>query len=187
MRAFFMGWNMKYEREKESPGLLHPFAPVFDARSCALVLGSFPSVKSRENAFYYGHPQNRFWRLLAKLFSGDVPQTIAEKTEFLLLRRIALWDMVEACTITGSADSTLSAQRLNDVPALLRETGIRHVFANGLTAGKLYRTHLEKTSGVPILVLPSTSPANAAWSMDRLTVAWRPLADAVQKPGEDTL
>ena len=103
------------------------------------------------------------------------------------MHRIALWDVVEACTITGSADSTLSAQRLNDVPALLRETGIRHVFANGQTAGKLYRTQLEKKTGVPILVLPSTSPANAAWSMDRLTIAWRPLADAVQKHDEDTL
>lgn len=180
MRAFFMGRMMKYGHGRESQGLSHPFAPVFDARSSVLVLGSFPSVKSRENAFYYGHPQNRFWRLLAMLFHGGVPGTVAEKTEYLLMHRIALWDVVEACAIAGSADSTLSAQSFNDIRALLRETGIRFVFANGQTAGRLYRAHLESETGILITVLPSTSPANAAWSLERLAEAWRPLADAAQ-------
>ena len=185
MRAFFMGRIMKYEQDWETQRLSHPFAPVFDARSRALVLGSFPSVKSRENEFYYGHPQNRLWRLLARLFSDSVPQTIKEKTAFLLARRIALWDVAEIVTITGSADSTLSAQRLNDIPALLHETDIRHIFANGQTAGKLYRAQLEKITGIPIHVLPSTSPANAAWSLERLSTAWQPLTDAVQIDIED--
>jgi hypoxanthine-DNA glycosylase len=180
MRAFFMGSKMKIEQTMETPGLAHPFAPVFDARSEALVLGSFPSVKSRENAFYYGHPQNRFWRLLAALFSDKVPETISDKKDFLLMRRIALWDAVQTCTIAGSADSAISAQSYSDITALLQKTGIRSIFANGQTAGKLYRSHLEMDTGLPILILPSTSPANAAWPLSRLLTGWQPLFDALR-------
>ncbi|HPJ02316.1 MAG TPA: DNA-deoxyinosine glycosylase [Candidatus Limiplasma sp.] len=159
--------------------LIHPFGPVFNKHSRVLVLGSFPSVISRENAFYYGHPQNRFWRLLAALFGTAVPETIAEKTEFLLLHRIALWDVAAACTITGSADSTLVSLEYNDIPSLVQKTEIRYIFANGQKAGHLFRTHLELQTGLPIQILPSTSPANAAWSLQRLMTGWRALVEAL--------
>ena len=158
--------------------MIHPFEPVFDARSHALVLGSFPSVKSRENAFYYGHPQNRFWRMLAALFSQDVPHTMTEKKRLLLQHRIALWDVVSACDITGSADSLLIPHKLNDIASLLIETKIRYIFANGQKAGKLYRAHMEAQTGISIQILPSTSPANAAWTLDKLIAAWTPLRTA---------
>jgi len=160
-------------------GLQHPFPPVADARSSVLVLGSFPSVKSRETAFYYGHPQNRFWKLLALLLGQPAAVTTAEKIAFLHANRIALWDVVSRCEITGSADSTLLPQAYNDVPSLLRGTQIQAVFANGQTAGKLYTKHIAPLTGIPVLTLPSTSPANAAWSLNRLAEAWRPLRDAL--------
>ncbi|MBE0601118.1 MAG: DNA-deoxyinosine glycosylase [Firmicutes bacterium] len=175
---------MKYEFSRQTPeGLLHPFDPVFDARSKALVLGSFPSVKSRENAFYYGHPQSRFWPVLAALFSQRIPQTIPEKTEFLHLHHIALWDMAETCTIKGSADSTLSLRSVNDIPALIAKTDVSQVFANGQLAGRLYKTHAEHLTGLPIRVLPSTSPANAAWTLDKLIGGWQPLLEALRHAG----
>ena len=160
-------------------GLQHPFPPVADARSSVLILGSFPSVKSRETEFYYGHPQNRFWKLLAILLEQDVAETTPEKIAFLHANRIALWDVVNRCEITGSADSTLLPQAYNDVPSLLRDTQIFAIFANGQTAGKLYEKHIAPQAGISALILPSTSPANAAWSLNRLAEAWRPLRDAL--------
>jgi TDG/mug DNA glycosylase family protein len=174
---------MNEERNSDEKGLNHPFRPVIDARSRALVLGSFPSVKSRENAFYYGHPQNRFWRVLAALFAQEVPYSIDDKIAFLLERRIALWDVVSACDITGSADSALIPLRLNDIASLLRGTQIRRLFANGQKAGRLYREHLENQTGIPIQILPSTSPANAAWTPEKLITAWQPLRFAVSDGG----
>ena len=161
------------------PGISHPFQPVADAASRALVLGSFPSVKSRETAFYYGHPQNRFWKLLSLLFADDIPQTTAQKIALLRKHHIALWDVVAHCEITGSADSTLIPYTLNDIESLIRDTGIRYVFANGKKAGTLYQTHILPQTGIPAVILPSTSPANAAWSLERLEIAWQPLCQAV--------
>lgn len=169
---------MKDERARVSRGLTHPFAPVIDARSRALVLGSFPSVQSRLNSFYYGHPQNRFWRVTAALFSQAVPSSIAEKTSFLLTHRIALWDVVSACDITGSADSTLTPLMLNDIASLLRGTEIRVIFCNGQKAGKLYQARWLDQIELPMQILPSTSPANAAWTLERLLTAWEPLRAA---------
>ena len=166
--------------------MIHPFAPVYDKRSRVLVLGSFPSVKSRENAFYYGHPQNRFWRLLAAQFGTAMPETIGEKTEFLLLHRIALWDVAAACTVTGSADSTLVPLQYNDIPSLVQKTDIQYIFANGQKAGQLYRANLEKQTGVPIQILPSTSPANATWSLQRLITGWRALVEALESSEDST-
>jgi TDG/mug DNA glycosylase family protein len=181
MRALFMERIIDGMMNKEeTKGLQHPFKPVVDARSRALVLGSFPSVRSRNTAFYYGHPQNRFWKVLAALFAQSVPETIAEKTALLHRRHIALWDVVASCTIIGSADSALTPLKFNDVASCIRETDIRRVFANGQTAGKLYRAHLEKAAGIPVHILPSTSPANAAWTLERLMDAWLPLYDAVK-------
>lgn len=174
---------MKAQRAGKTEGLHHPFPPVADAQAQALVLGSFPSVKSRETAFYYGHPQNRFWRLLALLFSAPIPETIEEKTVLLHHHHIALWDVVSDCDITGSADSSLTPYALNDIASLLHGTQIRHVFANGQKAGKLYQAKLEAQTGLPIAILPSTSPANAAWSLERLAGAWQPLCTAVGETG----
>jgi double-stranded uracil-DNA glycosylase len=181
MRAFF--WKeervMNERKTSSEKDLRHPFAPVADAWAAVLVLGSFPSVKSRENAFYYGHPQNRFWRVLASLFEESVPQSVEEKIAFLHRNRIALWDVVAVCDITGSADSELNPLAYNDVAFLVKNTQIRRIFANGQTAGKLYRKHLEPLTGMPVYILPSTSPANAAWSLERLVAAWRQLPDAL--------
>ena len=150
---------------------IHPFAPVFDADCRLLVLGSFPSVKSRENAFYYGHPQNRFWRVLAAVYGESAPADTDEKTAFLLRRHIALWDVIASCEIAGSADMSIRAAVPNDLPALLARCPIERILLNGKTAEKVY---LKYWRALPIqhVTLPSTSPAHAAWRMERLTLEW---------------
>ncbi len=150
----------------------HTFAPVFDEASEILVLGSFPSVKSREQGFYYGHPRNRFWSILAALYGGEMPRSIAEKTAFLHRNKIALWDVIESCEITGSSDASIKNAVGNDLDVILSAAPIRAIFANGKTAEALYRRLLLPRFGREIAVLPSTSPANAAFSLDRLVEAW---------------
>ena len=149
----------------------HPFAPVVDENCRVLILGSFPSVKSRENAFYYGHPQNRFWRVLAAVFDEQVPQTTEEKTAFLLRYHIALWDVIASCDIVGSGDSSIKNVVPNDLKAIMDKAKIVQVLLNGQTAGKLYKKY-QKNAAIPFTVLPSTSPANAAWSVERLAAFW---------------
>ncbi len=151
--------------------IVHPFRPVWDESSRILILGTFPSVKSRENQFYYGHPQNRFWRMLGAVYQAAPPETIEEKTAFLLRRHIALWDVIESCRITGSADSSIREATPNDLPGLMRRCPIQRVLLNGRKAEQLY---LKYWSGLPVscAALPSTSPANAAWSLQRLADAW---------------
>lgn len=153
--------------------ITHPFPPVFDANSRVLILGSFPSVKSREVSFYYGNPQNRFWRVLAALFGGDVPSTVEEKRAFLLSHGIALWDVIASCDIVGSDDSSIKNALPNDVKSLVAKTRVERVFTNGGTAHRLYRAHLEREVGIEAAALPSTSPANASYSLIRLVEAWR--------------
>ena len=150
----------------------HTFAPVFDESSEILVLGSFPSVKSREQGFYYGHPRNRFCSVLAAVYGGELPQSIAEKTAFLHRNKIALWDVIESCEITGSSDASIKNAVGNDLDVILSAAPIRAIFANGKTAEALYRRLLLPRFGREIAVLPSTSPANAAFSLDRLVEAW---------------
>lgn len=150
----------------------HPFAPVCDENCRILILGTFPSVKSRETAFYYGHPLNRFWKVLAGIFESDIPQTIAEKKAFLLQHHIALWDVIESCDIVGSGDSSIKNAVPNNLREIFEKADIQHVFLNGQTAGKLYQKY-QKTEGIPFATLPSTSPANAAWSLEKLTDAWK--------------
>ncbi len=157
---------MKKERIK------HNFEPVFDENSKVLILGTFPSVKSREQQFYYGHPQNRFWKLLALLTEEDVPQTISEKKEFLLRNRIAIWDVVQSCTIEGSSDSSIRDVVANDISAILEKAQIREIFTNGGKAFELYKKYVYPVSGIDAIKLPSTSPANAAFSMERLMREW---------------
>lgn len=158
-------------------GLSHPFAPVWDGRSRALVLGTFPSVLSRQNEFYYGHPQNRFWRVLAAVLGAPAPGSVEEKRALLLTNHIALWDVLAACDIRGSADASIANPVPNDIGLILRGAPIMCVFANGQAAAALYRKHAQPLTGVPVLALPSTSPANAAWSLLRLAEAWRPVAE----------
>lgn len=152
--------------------VVHPFEPVFDSRSRILVLGSLPSVLSRENRFYYGHPQNRFWRVLAAVFAQPVPETIDEKTAMLLRNGVALWDAVAECDIVGSSDASIRNVRPTDLTRIFDACRIEAVFANGHTAAKYYNRYQKPLCGRPITVLPSTSPANAAWPLERLIGAW---------------
>ena len=158
----------------------HPIPPVFDGQSEILVLGSFPSVKSRETGFFYGHPQNRFWRVLAALFDAPAPMSIAAKRLLLLENHIALWDVLAACDITGSADGSIRNAVPNDIAGLLKTAPINAVFANGQAAATLYRRFCEADAGVPAVALPSTSPANAAWTVEKLAEGWQPLRACVQ-------
>ena len=151
----------------------HPIDPVFDENSEILILGSFPSVKSREAAFFYGHPQNRFWRVLAAVRETEVPGTVAEKRAFLLREHIALWDVIARCEITGSADGSIKNAEPNELDRILKAAPIRAVFTNGKTADKLYDRFFGGAIPLPKTCLPSTSPANAAFSLDRLIVAWQ--------------
>lgn len=169
---------MNEEKNKQKP-VKHPFPPLYDENSRVLILGSFPSVKSREQMFFYGHPQNRFWRVLAGVFSCAVPQTIEEKRRFLLSKGIALWDVIASCEITGSSDSSIKNVVANDLRQILEAADIRKIFVNGKTAEKYYKKYTEPIIGREAICLPSTSPANAAWSLERLTEAWQAVAEGI--------
>lgn len=153
--------------------IVHPIDPVFDTNSRILILGSFPSVKSRESGFFYGHPQNRYWKVLSAVFEEECPETIPEKKAFLLRNHIAAWDVIHSCEITGSSDASIRNVTVNDLGMILRAAAIREIYVNGKTAEKMYRKYTEPVLGRPCTVLPSTSPANAAWNLERLTEAWR--------------
>ncbi len=153
--------------------IAHTFPPVYDERSKLLVLGTFPSVKSREAEFYYAHPQNRFWKVLSAVLDVPLPQSIEEKRQMLLEHHIALWDTVASCSITGSGDASIRDVVPNDISLILRAAPIRAVCTNGAKAHELYRRHILPQTGIEDIHLPSTSPANAAWSLERLCVEWK--------------
>lgn len=157
---------MEYEH------IVHSFEPVYDKDSEILILGTLPSVKSRENNFYYGHKQNRFWKVLATLLKEPVPDTIEEKKAMLLAHRIALWDVIQSCDIKGSSDSSIKNVQPTDIGMILEKTNITRIYANGNKAGQLYKRYQFSVTGIEAMVLPSTSPANAAWSLERLCEAW---------------
>lgn len=152
--------------------IIHPIPPLFDAQSETLILGSFPSVKSREAAFFYGHPQNRFWGVIAAVFESEKPKTIEEKKQLVLKNNIALWDVIAQCEIEGSADSTISDVTANDLSVILQNSKVERIFVNGKTAEKYYNKYTYPKTGIKAICLPSTSPANAAWSFERLVEAW---------------
>ena len=152
--------------------ITHEFEPVFDQSSRILILGTLPSVKSREQNFYYGHPKNRFWKVLAAITEEPVPCTIQEKKLLLIRHHIAVWDVIQSCEIIGSSDSSIRNVIPADIPWLLAQAPIQAVFGNGAKACELFCKYLAKTTGIPIQKLPSTSPANAAWNIERLTSAW---------------
>ena len=161
--------------------IVHPFGPLFDANSRVLILGSFPSVKSREQQFFYGHPQNRFWKVLAALFNREVPATIGQKKELILGNRLALWDSVASCIITGSSDASIREVQANDLSVILDHCPIRRIFCNGKTSWTMYEKWIQPSSGREAVCLPSTSPANAQWSLDRLIEAWSVILDNINE------
>lgn len=151
----------------------HTFLPVWDAHTKVLILGSFPSVKSREMQFYYGHPQNRFWKMLAGVFGVPEPRTIEEKKALLLQEGVGLWDVIASCEIRGSSDSSIRNVVPADLAGLLQKAPVEKILANGATAHKLYQKYAEPLTGMAAVKMPSTSPANAAWSLERLVTAWK--------------
>ena len=151
----------------------HPIPPVYDSNSKILILGSFPSVKSREAGFFYGHPQNRFWKLLAALFEDAIPHTIEDKRAFLLLHKIALWDVIASCSITGSSDASIKDVVANDISPILTAAPVAQIFTNGKTAASLYKKYIFPKTKRESICLPSTSPANAAWTFEKLCGEWK--------------
>lgn len=159
--------------EKEYKRIVHTFEPIFNKDSKILILGSLPSVKSREEGFYYGHPQNRFWMVLSSICNHKVPNTIDEKVELLLTNNIAIWDVINSCDIIGSSDSSIKNVVPNDLSIILNNCNIESIYANGKTSSRLYKKYSEKQTGIKINELPSTSPANARYTLDRLIKEWK--------------
>ena len=162
--------------------VIHEIPPLFSPSSSILILGSFPSVKSRECGFFYGHPQNRFWKVLSGLFREDLPVSIPEKQQFLLRHHIAVWDVIASCEIHGSSDSSIKNALPNDLSVILSHTCIRQIFCNGTTSWKLYQKYMKPQYAVDAVKLPSTSPANAAFSLERLTEEWSVILPYLKNP-----
>ena len=155
--------------------IIHPIKPIYDKNSEILILGSFPSVKSREEEFFYAHPQNRFWRVLAAVYQKDVPKTTADKKIFLTENKIALWDVLASCEIKGSSDSSIKNISVNDISPILKCADIKRIFTNGTTAYKYYTKYIEPVIKRSAVCLPSTSPANAAKNLESLCSIWQAL------------
>ena len=152
---------------------IHNIPPVYNENSKILILGSFPSVKSRESNFFYGHPQNRMWKLLSALFACKLPITVDDKKALLLNNNLAMWDVIASCDIVGSNDSSIKNVTPNDISKILSNADIRLIVTNGKKADALYRQYIFPKVGIDALCLPSTSPANAAYSLDRLIDEWK--------------
>ena len=157
--------------------VFHPFEPLYDRNSRILILGSFPSVKSREQQFFYGHPQNRFWKVIAALYHRDVPATIPEKKELILSNGLALWDSIASCVITGSSDASIREVQANDLNRILVYSPIQRIYCNGKTSWQQYEKLIRPQLGREAACLPSTSPANAQWTLPRLIEAWSVILD----------
>ena len=157
--------------------VIHPFPPLFTENSRTLILGSFPSVRSREAMFFYGHPQNRFWKVTALVFGEKVPGTIEEKKELILSHELALWDSIHSCRITGSSDSSVRDVVPNDLGYVISGSSINRIFCNGTLSYNMYQKYILPSTGIEAVKLPSTSPANAAYSLERLVSEWRIIAE----------
>ena len=153
--------------------IVHPIPPLYGKNSKILILGSFPSVKSREAEFFYGHPQNRFWAVVAAVFGKERPETIEKKKRLILENDLALWDVIGSCEIVGSADSTISNVTANDLSVIINNSNVDRIFVNGKTAEKYYNKYTYPKTGINAICLPSTSPANAAWNFEKLVEAWK--------------
>ena len=156
----------------------HPFPPLYDKDSKILILGSFPSVKSRENMFFYGHSQNRFWKVIAAVFKEEVPLTIPEKKKLLLKNNIALWDVIQSCDIKGSSDSSIINVVPNDISQIIKNAEIKKIILNGKISEKYYKLYMGSEIPIRAVYLPSTSSANASWSLERLIKIWN---DGIKK------
>ncbi len=154
--------------------IIHPFKPLYDENSEILILGSLPSVKSREQNFFYGHKQNRFWKLIAKLYGEAEPayDDIQAKKALILNHKIALWDTIYSCDIIGSSDSSIKNVVPTDLRVILEHSNVKRIYCNGAASGKYYERFHEARLGIKAVTLPSTSPANAAWKLDMLIDAW---------------
>lgn len=152
--------------------ITHPFEPIFAKTSRILILGSFPSAKSRQQNFYYGHPQNRFWKIIAKIFNEKMPELIKEKTDLIINNNLAIWDVIKSCDIKGSADNSIKNAEIFDMNELIRKTNIRKVIFNGKKAAEEYFKYNEIIEGIEYVTLPSTSPANAVYTFDKLYNIW---------------
>lgn len=150
----------------------HGFGPIYNKESEILILGSFPSVKSREGQFYYHHPQNRFWKVLSRIWKEEVPNSIEEKKDMLIRNHIAVFDVIESCDIIGSSDSSIKNVKAADLGEILKTAKIRNIYVNGGKADSLYKKYCEPLTKRKAIKLPSTSPANAAWDLERLAAAW---------------
>ena len=150
----------------------HPFEPVYDRYSHILILGSFPSVRSREQGFFYGHPQNRFWKVLAHVFGDEVPQDLMQKKSFLSHHHLALWDVIESCEIVNSEDSSIKKARPTDLSLILDSCKIERIYCLGNTAGRYFKKFHPELAYM-MAVLPSTSPANAAYSLEKLIACYK--------------
>lgn len=166
---------MSYHLDMER--IIHPIPPVYDSSSRILILGSFPSVKSREEGFFYGHSRNRFWRVMEALFSAGDLVTIGEKKDFLLTHHIALWDVIGECTIKGSDDSSIADAVPNDIMKILDSSDVKAIFTNGKAASRLYRSMMMHLTGIEDIDLPSTSPRNASFSLEKLIGRWKIILD----------
>lgn len=155
----------------------HEFPPVFDENSEILILGSFPSVKSRQESFFYANPQNRFWKLMAQLLNKSTPKDTKDKIVMLKKHKIALWDVIESCDIVGSSDSSISNVVPVDISQILSRANIIKVYANGGKAFELYNKYLYPKTKLDITKLPSTSPANAGYSFDKLLSEWKKILE----------
>lgn len=168
-------WDMGSDTCPKYEHIVHPFPPLYDESSTILILGSLPSVKSREQLFFYGHPQNRFWKVMAALTDENVPMTIDEKKELLHKHHIALWDTIYSCDIVGSSDSSIKNVVPTDIEPIINNSKITKIFCNGNTSGKYYKKYQQNNIGIEAVVLPSTSPANAAFSLEKLLEVWQKL------------
>lgn len=157
--------------------MVHTIDPVYDGQSRILILGSFPSVKSREQQFFYGHKQNRFWKVLAQVLECGVPEDIPQKRTMLIKHHIAVWDVIASCEITGSSDASIRDVKPNDLSPILSAADIRAIYTNGGKAYQLYQKYIFPVTGREAYLLPSTSPANAGYSLERLVEAWRRIRD----------
>ena len=161
-------------REKQSyQHVVHPFGPVYNEDSRILILGSLPSPASREVGFYYGHPRNRFWQMLSEVYGEPLRENVTEKEAYVLRHGLALWDAIEECDIIGAADSSVRNAVPTDIPMILKHTRVERILCNGALAKKIYDKYQLERTGMPAQQMPSTSPANAAWSLERLVQEWR--------------
>ena len=171
---------MKKDKKQTSIRVRHEFGPFYDKESKILILGSIPSPKSREQGFYYGHPQNRFWKVLADVLGETVPETVDERKNMLSKHHIALWDVLDSCEIKGASDTSIKDPVPNDMNVILREADIRAIFTTGAKADELYKKMCYHICGVASIRLPSTSPANCGYSYDKLKEAYSQILEYIK-------